>query len=829
MQTLPIAPLLSPIVKTLKDHNQLIIHAQTGAGKSTALPLSLLNAPWRKRKILLLEPRRLAARRVAERMAEVLGEPLGERVGYRIRHEVCIGSRTIIEVVTEGIVTRILQEDPELSAYDVVLFDEFHERSLHGDLALSLALQSQQFLREDLRLVLMSATLDKGALEAFLEDAITFTSEGRSYPITTHYLPYHKHYDDLLEGVYRTLLDVLEHQRGNVLVFLAGAREINTLQRRIESRFKEDPHLCIAPLYGALARSEQERAIAPTPKGLRKIVLATNIAETSLTIEGISIVIDSGMERRITFHGPSGFNKLITAPIARDSATQRAGRAGRIEAGVCYRMWHESEHTTRLLTTPPEITRSDLTPLMLELALWGAKDPDELSWLTSPDPHNITHAKTLLKTLGALDHEDKITPHGRAMVSLPLHPRLAHMLLLADRKGALAEGCLCAVALTNPHNLHKSTGLLDSIDALHTLATKNPKDPLIKELNTLYRRFTNNPFPHEHYDDKVISSLIALAYPDRIAQRRLGNLETANKGKYLLSNGKGATLNTHATLHHHSYLICPEVDGEGRILKAIPIEKSTLLTLFESTLQNEEQCFLEADSGRIVRHKVLALGALILYKHPLPLQPNEQTYQLLIKTLLKEGLTLLEWSETARQFQSRITLIHTHSPESVRDMSDASLLKEIEGWLGPYLISITHLEALKQIDLLKALEGWLSWEEKTRCDTLAPTHYILPSKRRVRIDYTTTPPSIACKLQELFGLTDTPTLFQNAIPLSLHLLSPAGRPIQVTQNIKGFWEGSYHEIKKELKGRYPKHPWPEDPLQATPTAKSKKALAKEGY
>jgi ATP-dependent helicase HrpB len=827
----PIEDVMPELRVALERTTGAVLQAPPGAGKTTRVPAALLDATWlREQRIVMLEPRRLAARAAARRMAQLRGEHVGETVGYRVRMDTRVGPRTRIEVVTEGVLTRMLQADPALEGVGLVIFDEFHERSLHADLGLALVLQSRSLLRDDLRVLAMSATLDGAPVARLLGDAPVITSEGRSYPVETRYLA-HRLEAPVLARVERTVLDALEETEGDVLVFLPGAGEI----RRVAERLLETepgPGVRVVPLYGNLPQDAQDRAIEPSPPGQRKIVLATSIAETSLTIEGVRVVVDSGLARVPRFSPRTGMTRLATVPVTRASAEQRRGRAGRLGPGVCYRLWTEAEQHQLVPHGTPEILEADLAPLALELAAWGVADPSDLVWLDPPPAAAYAQARELLLQLGALAPGGAITPHGRRMAELPLHPRLAHMLIRGAELGHGWLACDLAALLSERDILRSASGIPDADIRLRLDALRRARQPrarveparhgLVADRGALHRVLAESEQWRKRlgvrdgsYDPESAGALCALAYPDRVAQRRPGP-----EGRFLLRNGRGAALPSVQSLTAAEYLVAAELDGTGRdsrIFLAAPVELAEIEALFADQLETAATVEWDEQAGAVRAHRRKLLGALILREAPLPEPDPQAVTAALIDGIRKRGLDALPWTRAATQLRQRIAFLH-HVAPGWPDVSDTALLERLAEWLAPHLHGLRRMEEVQRLDLGAVLLMPLSWEQRRTLDEWAPTHLEVPSGSRIGIDYTDpTAPVLAVKLQEMFGMHETPRIAKGRVPLTVHLLSPAQRPVQVTRDLASFWRTTYFEVKKDLKGRYPKHYWPDDPLQATPT------------
>lgn len=804
---LPIEVVLPELIQTLREKRSVVLQAPPGAGKTTRVPIALLNEAWLAgRRVVMLEPRRLAARAAATFMSRQLGEEVGGTVGYRIRFETRISARTRVEVVTEGVLTRLLQDDPALEAYGAVIFDEFHERSLHADLGLALALQARALLRDDLRIIVMSATLQGEPIAELLDHATIITSEGRSHPVETFYLDRPR--EGFIEPVVaRFVRRALAEHDGDVLVFLPGAAEIHRTQQQLA----DVPN--ILPLYGNLSQAEQDRAIAPGNAAQRKVVLATSIAETSLTIEGVKVVIDSGLMRVPRFDVRTGMTRLDTTTVSNASAEQRRGRAGRLGPGVCYRLWTTYEQDALVPHTTPEILEADLAPLALDLASWGTNDPAELSWLDAPPAAAFAQARELLRELGALDGNGHITEHGRRMARLPAHPRIAHMLLRAKALGCAALACDIGALLAERDILR---GAQTDPDLLLRVAALRGKrmgdvDPgalhrARREAEHLRRAIHAAPGTA---DESWAGILLAYAYPDRIAQKR------EQRGRYLLRNGRGAIVEPGYNLAGEPYLVAAALDGRGResrVFMGAAVSEAELREHFGEQIRHTQQVELRGDKARAVGRE--QLGAIVLRESRLA-QPDPQALtNALLDAVRERGLDALSWTDDARGFQQRVTFMHSLD-DVWPDLSEATLMATLDDWLAPMLAGVT---ALQQVDVLAALQNRLPWELRRQLDQLAPTHLHVPTGSHIRIDYgDAAAPSVAVRLQEVFGMTETPRIGGQRVPITMQLLSPARRPVQVTRDLASFWERGYFEVKKELKGRYPRHYWPDDPLVAEPT------------
>ena len=770
-------------------------------------------------------------------MASTLNERPGDTIGYRMRLDTKIGPKTRIEVVTEGILTRLLQQDPSLSSYGAVLFDEFHERSLQADTGLALCLESQRLFRPDLRLLVMSATLDCGPVSELLGGAPVITCEGRMFPVETRYLdePITGYLDTAVTKIIRR---ALAWDKGSLLVFLPGMAEIRRVERQLlDANLGSTIH--IAPLHGDLPQDAQDDAIEPARPGTRKIVLATSIAETSLTIDGVRIVIDAGLLRVPRFDPRSGLTRLDTIRVTQDSADQRRGRAGRLEPGVCYRLWTEREQATLAARRPPEMLDADLTSLVLELALWGVADPSELSWLSPPPAGSVTQASDLLIRLGALDPSGHITAHGRQMAELALHPRLSHMLLKAVPMGLTDLACDLA-ALLGERDLFRGPAARQHADVrsrLDVLHGQHDHAAGITVDRGVYHRVTGtaamwrqqlgrrsvNTAPRTGRNQQGIGSLLALAYPDRIAQRQSGN-----DARYVLANGRGALFATPDHLGSEPYLAIAELDGGAQWAKielAAPISLAEIDTLYADQIVETETVNWDDKTQAVLALRQRRFGGLILSQQNLSKPDPAQITAALLQGVRLAGVNQLAWTPELRQWQARVEFLRrTDGPDSPwPDLSDTHLTQTLEQWLSPFLQGITTLDRVKRMPLDQPLHALLSWDLQRQLDRLAPTHITVPSGSNIRVDYESGEiPVLAVRLQELFGCQDTPRVAGGKVPVMLHLLSPAKRPVQVTKDLASFWANAYQEVRKELRGRYPKHHWPEDPLTAPPTAKTKR-------
>lgn len=842
MTELPIDEILPELCASLEHTPNAVIQAAPGAGKTTRIPLRLLDAPWRKGgRIIMLEPRRLAARAAARRMAQTLGEPVGKTVGYRIQLDNRTGPDTVIEVVTEGILTRRLQSDPSLEGVAAVIFDEFHERNLQADLGLALCLDCQTGLREDLRILVMSATLDVGPIAELLGDAPVIASAGRAFPVEARYLgkpPMDRFRDTFCPAACSAVKQALRDEAGSILVFLPGEGEI----RRVEALLNASSlpgDTDVLPLYGALPQNRQDQAISPPPAGRRKIVLATAIAETSLTIEGVRVVVDGGQSRIPRFDPRSGMTRLFTEPVSLAGATQRQGRAGRTEPGICYRLWDKAGEGAFREFTNPEILDADLAPLALDLANWGIHDTDALNWLTPPPEAPLGQGRDLLRLLHALDDQGRITAHGRQMARLPMHPRLAHMVLEGAKSGWGKIACNVAALLTDRDIAQRdgrnpiAVDLTSRVNALTGERTSLPVNRnALSRTRALAKQWLRHAPEKTRHDrtldlsrDERIGALVALAYPDRIAERRPGG-----EARFRLSNGKGAVLPAEDGLRDVPYLAIAVVSGDARdarIRIAAPISAATIEHLFAKEIQAGETAVWDSKSRSVIARRQRRLNALVLSDAPARNIPDDRIANALIDGIRNLRLDCLPWSEEATGWRQRVLCFHQATGEGP-DLSDHTLLETLEEWLQPYLAGMRRLEHLNSLDLLAILKARMDWPALHAMEKQVPSHVIVPSGSSIRIDYTDpTAPVLPVKLQEMFGATETPSIIDGAMALSIHLLSPAGRPLQITQDLPAFWSNSYAQVKAEMKGRYPKHPWPDDPLTAAPTRHTKNRMKRK--
>ncbi|HUG41200.1 MAG TPA: ATP-dependent helicase HrpB [Longimicrobiales bacterium] len=832
---LPVAAAIPAVRAALASPGAAVLVAPPGAGKTTVVPLALLEEGWAaESRIIVLEPRRLAARAAADRMAWLLGEEEpGGTVGYRVRNDTRVGPGTRIEVVTEGVLTRMLQSDAALEGVGLVVFDEFHERSLHADLGLALTLQTRAVLRPDLRVLVMSATLDAAPVAALLGEAPVVRSEGRTHPVETRWRK--APVEGWIEpAVVRSVLGALDREEGDVLVFLPGAAEIRRTERGL-GEAGLPASVTVHTLFGALPRGAQERAIAPSPPGTRKVVLATSIAETSLTIEGVRVVVDAGLMRVPRFDPGTGMTRLETVRVTRDAADQRRGRAGRVAPGVCYRLWTRAEERGLVPHRRPEIQDADLAPVALELAAWGAA-PEELRWLDPPPDAAYRQSLELLRGLEALGDDDAITDHGRRMVSFGLHPRLAHMALRGAEGGA-AEAAAALAALLSERDILRGPGRAADADLRLRLDVLRGRSPAghevdrgaLRSVREDARRIAGRLEPGVLEDPPSAGDgarapspglLVALAYPDRIARRRAGE-----RGRFLLRNGRGARFLEPQALEGEDWLAVAEVEGRGaeaRIFRAAPLTLEEIEAWFGARIEETAEVAWDGAAARVVSRRVRRLGALTLGEAPLRDPPPDAVAAALLEGVRAAGAAALPWGADTTQLRERLELLHRLEPERWPSSSEAELTATLDAWLAPFLAGLTRLEDLRKVDLAAALLARLPRELRSKLDALAPTHVEVPSGSRIRVDYADPgAPVLAVRLQEVFGMLETPRIAGGRVPLTMHLLSPARRPVQVTQDLASFWREGYFEVRKDLRGRYPKHAWPEDPLRAEPTRRTK--------
>jgi ATP-dependent helicase HrpB len=830
---LPIKEALPALTDALMGHRAVLLEAPPGAGKSTIVPIVLLQSSWLDgQKILMLEPRRIAARAVANRMSQLLGESVGRTIGFRTRLETKVSRETRVEVVTEGILTRMLQEDSALTGIGCVIFDEFHERSLNADLGLALCIESQQNLRDDLRLLVMSATLDLKPLVQLLGDAPVVSAKGRSFEVRTHYVPRRNEIHLELQ-VSQLVRSALREHEGDVLCFLPGAAEIRRVQRNLEET-DLNRGIRVMPLYGELEGAQQDAALAPSAPGQRKVVLATSIAETSLTIEGIRVVVDSGMRRYAEFDPATGMSRLVTGRVSQAAADQRRGRAGRLSEGDCYRLWSEGTHASLSPQTPPEILHADLAPLALELACWGAVDATSLAWLDPPPAAPLAQARDLLLNLEAVDAGARVTEHGRALQKLGMHPRLAHMLVKARELGAARLACDLAAILSERDILRAGVDARDAdlrlrVAVLRGDSREVPAGVTVDARAKTQAQRTSGQWQRDlrHARDtadphKATGILLAWAYPDRIARAR------SDGARYLLANGRGARFGEPQALAKSEFIVAAELDGadrEARIFLAAPIGLQDLEKHFSALIADTADIHWDERAGAISAKRERRLGALLLESSEIR-DPDPDAVQAAVLTGLKQtGISALPWTKELRQWRARVMLMRRHAVAGATpwpDLSDQALEQTLDEWAPPWIMGFTRREHFSRLDLSNALHSFVTRAQEAILAREAPAHFTVPSGSHVPIDYLDgEQPTLSVRLQELFGLSETPAVAGGKLPLLLKLLSPAGRPVQITQDLVSFWNRGYHDVKKDLKGRYPKHYWPDDPYTAQATRRAR--------
>src|SRR5665213_1262070 len=813
--SLPIDDALPRLTAALAANNAAVLVAPPGVGKTTRVPLVLLDEAWAKdKKILVLEPRRLAARAAASRMASTLGEQVGDTVGLRVRFGSKISKRTRIEVITEGVFTRLVLDDPSLDGIAAVLFDEFHERSLDADLGLALARDAQQGLREDLKILVMSATLDGARVAALLGNSPVIESEGRAFPVETRHLG-----RDQRAPIERQIVDAVQRalraDTGSVLVFLPGAAEI----RRAETQLKErvgDPNVDIVALFGALDAREQDRAISPAPAGRRKVVLATSIAETSLTIEGVRVVIDSGLSRVPRYEPDVGLTRLETVRVSRAAADQRRGRAGRTEPGICYRLWDEPQTGSLEPYTRPEILSADLSGFVLDLAQWGASDPGKLVFLDPPPVPALSEAKVLLGELGAIDAAGRITEEGKKLRQLPLPPRLARMVVDAAAHGAGAQAAAIAALLTE-----RGLGG-DDVNISHRLDQfRRDRSRRAEDARAMVKRWNETACGKESGSEESAGSLLALAYPDRVAKSR-----GSGNGAFLLANGRGGMVDPASALAREPFLVVAELTGAAaasRIILAAPVALAAIEARFGDKIEDRATVTFDAASASLRARRSRRLGALVLAEQIKSVEPDADSVKLLAEGIAALGIAKLPWSKPQLQLRDRVRFLREAEGDEWPDLSNDALARSASDWLAPFLSGKTALSQIGADDLAAALDALLPWALRKRLDTEAPTHFTAPSGSHVPIDYEAEQgPTVSIRVQELFGLARHPSIAGGRVALVIELLSPAHRPVQVTRDLPGFWRGSYKDVKTEMRGRYPRHPWPDDPTTAPPTRRAKR-------
>ncbi len=835
MINLPINEIIEELKNSLASNQTLILQAPPGAGKSTVVPISLLDEPWLEDKIIImLEPRRVAARMVAMQMARLLGEEIGQSVGYQVKMDSCYSQKTKILVVTEAILVRKLQSDQSLEDVAMIIFDEFHERNIHTDLSLALSLQVQELLRDDLKILIMSATLNSQELSNLLDDVPIITSEGKTYEVENIYLdikikqPDTKSLNTLL---LKTTLNTLKEDDGGILIFLAGVKEINNLQKSLLNS-NIDKNISILPLYSSLSKKEQDRAIEKS--SFRKIILSTNIAQTSLTIEGVKVVIDSGLEKQSRYNHSNSMNHLELTFISKDSSIQRAGRAGRLSSGKCYRLWHRGKILQQ--STKPEILRADLTSLLLDLSLWGVEEFNELKWLDIPNANVINNTKELLQELTMLDNSFHITQFGKDALSLGLHPRFAYMILKANELGYAYEACLLASLLGEKDIFTNSSRDSDILSRFIHLFEKDFDSVYInryraktvitqaeffyKKLKSIKKVAKKNYSLHQ----EMIAILLLFAYPDRLAGRRV-----KDDNRYKLSNAKGAIVHIEDTLFNEEYLVVANLNANEKdsfINLALSISLDEIEQYFSSLIDTRESITYNKEKKKFDIRESKHFLALQLLSKPIQASPSQNFKKLLIELVRDEGLEILSWSKKAITLKERVNFLN-HQMEFI-DFSDKALLNSLEQWLEPFLSGVTTVKALEALDVYSMLLSLLSWENTQLLDTNAPLSVKVPSGSNIRIDYSDyDKPSVRVKIQEVFGLHETPKVFNNSIALQMHLLTPAMTPMQITYDLKSFWENSYSEVRKEVRGKYKRHYWPENPFEAMATSRTKKHMMRE--
>ncbi|EKO3809980.1 ATP-dependent helicase HrpB [Vibrio harveyi] len=819
MSQLPIEAVMPQLLTAVKNQHQVILKAAPGAGKSTYFPLQLLQKQSVTGKIVMLEPRRLAARNIARYLAQQLGEQVGERVGYRVRGETKVSKNTQLEIVTEGIMTRMIQSDPELNGIDLLIFDEFHERSIHADTALAFSLEVQEALRDDLKLVVMSATLDQGALQTLLPEAAYIESQGRSFEVETRYLPLGVN-DHLPTSMAKTIESLIQKESGSLLAFLPGVGAIKQVQERLV-HLPDNVEVC--PLYGQLSFAEQQKAIAPASGDKRKVVLATNIAETSLTIEGIRLVVDSGLERVARFDLKNGLTRLEQVRVAQSSAIQRSGRAGRIEEGICVRLYSESQFKQQPQVPQPEILHSDLASLVMELAFWGAGDISELKWLNTPSAASLAQAKQLLIVLGLLSEQDQLTPEGKIAHELGVEPRSAAMLIQAQQHDVkMLNTALAAVALIE----EPERNITNIAHSLHRwVSGTHPKKSILHKRSQTVALKLDTMFSLSEVDERALPLVLSLAFPDRVAQQR-----SNQHGRFTLSNGHGAECRPEETLGDCDYLIAIDLmrshSNSSQINLACELDINELEEVFDHLFTTDDVVDWDEKKGRLMAERQVKLGRLIIKRDALPSPGKEKMTQALLTYVRRQGLQSLNWTPAAENLLERIRCAVEWLPEQAwPSFDDVDLLASLEEWLEPYMSTVASVKDLAKVNLAEALNARLGWPLNQHIDEWLPEEYRLPTGSKKRIRYQCGhEPVLSVRMQEVFGESTSPTVAQGRKRLVLELLSPAQRPLQVTTDLAAFWVGSYKEVQKEMKGRYPKHVWPDDPATHVATTKTKRQL-----
>ncbi len=848
---LPVVSVLALLDKALEEKGCALLAAPPGAGKTTLVPLGLMNRPWLKnKKIIMLEPRRLAARACAAHMAALLGETPGQRIGYQVRMERCIGPKTQVEIVTEGILTRRLQSDPGLEGVGLVIFDEFHERHIHGDLALALSLDAAEGFADDLRIAVMSATMDIQALSDLLGNAPVISSQGKTWPVETIYVDPHSQkgtsdtrpgWAGILPACLNTVVKAVDRHDGDILIFLPGAAPIRILAEKLNEKFKQDPFVNIIPLFGSLSFKDQKAAIEPAAPGNRKIVLATPIAETSLTIQGIRVVVDSGLVNQPEFSPGRGMTRLETRPVSKASADQRRGRAGRTAPGTCYRLWPQYVHQGLVPFNRPEILNADLAHLVLELSLWGVRDPSELKWLEMPPSRTVEAAKELLVSLGALDHEGGITAHGREMLTAGIHPRLAHMVLRAKEMGHGFLGC-CLCALVEEKDIaglvqgRRDPDIVLRLEILAKLSqSKTQKSTLSHReralsILTQARRLAGLfNIRGRDLDMNASGRLLSQAFPDRVAVRR-----SAGALSFISAKGSGLFFDTENTLSARDFIVAVEVDGQAknaRIFLAAALDRADLENDFSTKLETQDIVEWDQGSGSVKAVRQTLFGRIVVSQKPLPKPNPELVKSAMIRGIKQNGLQALDWQKNTMNFRHRVLFLKNFAKDcpnfaQLPDLGDQKLTDTLSDWLAPFLSGIPSAAGLKHVDLDAAIKALFTWDQLKMVDRHAPTHIRVPSGSNIPIRYADqngplASAVLAVRIQEVFGMAATPVIAAGQAPLTLHLLSPASRPVQITSDLEHFWAHTYQEVKKDLMGRYPKHYWPQDPHTAQATARVK--------
>ncbi len=840
----PVENVIEEIKKALFEERKVVLQAPPGAGKTTIVPISLLHEPWLLgKKIIILEPRRIAARASAYRMAELLNERVGQTVGYHISMDRCLGHKTRIEVITEGILTRRIQNDPTLEGTGLIIFDEFHERNLHSDLGLALALECSEVFSEELRFLVMSATIDTSNISNLMGNVPVIISEGKKWPVETRYVPVKQKgtpFYDIEKQYVNTIKVVLDSEEGDILVFLPGVREIKRVESLLLKTIMTE-NVSIIPLFGRLSKKEQDRAIFPSSMGFRKIVLATSIAETSITIDGVSIVIDSGLMRAPRYYSGTGMSRLETVRVSHASAEQRRGRAGRTKPGVCYRLWDKSIEAVLKDYNAPEIMNTDLTGFMLELALWGVSDIHTLKLIDYPPESSIQKAQQILTDIGAINLAGKITPHGKKMATIGIHPRLAHMILKGSESGDAEIACFIAAVLSQRDFIsfvdYRESDIVIRLEILKAFhENKNYYDKNIRINKSLVMQVLKNALKYKKtisakndtFNLNKAGELLAFAFPERILQ-----LRSSQEGNYLMANGMGAFIIKDDYLFSEKYLVAAELDGNAhnsKVYLAAAYSKEQLIQSFNHTFQKVENVRWDKKSKSVICKRELKYRELVISKETIENAATDIVADEMLYGIKECGISCLPWDKELRNFQARAVLIHKISQfDDFPDISDDALTGSMDVWLKPFLHGVTKISQLNKLNLKNILFSLFDWKTKQKVESEAPTHITVASGSRIPLKYFTkengveSSPVLAVRLQELFGMRDTPYIGNGKIPVTIHLLSPASKPVQVTKDLKSFWEKTYFEVKKELKGRYPKHYWPDDPLNAVPTNKTKKA------